>query len=101
LGAILTDAFALEGEEVVLDQAEAIKSRGMQMIDAGEGPFQVDLGALERANSVTVALLMAWYRHAQLREKPILFVNLSQELHNIVEFSGLSQTLLPGESSTP
>jgi ABC-type transporter Mla MlaB component len=92
--AVLTDEFKLEGEEVGLDQAEQIKSDGFAIIDAQAGPFQVDLAGLQKANSVTVALLVAWYRQAKLQEKTIFFMNLSEELHNIVEFSGLSRILL-------
>jgi len=97
VNAVLTDEFTLEGGELALDQAEAIKVRGVALIDASAGPFSVDLAGLERANSITVAVLVAWYRHATLHQKSILFVNLSQELNNIVEFSGLSRILLPSE----
>lgn len=79
-----------------LDQAEAIKAEGVALIEGnhGEEPIRVDLSGLERANSVTVAVLMAWYRHAVLQQKSILFVNLSQELLNIIEFSGLRRILV-------
>ena len=90
----LTDQFALVGEEVGLDIAEQIKNQGVGIINKLAGPFNVDLAGLKRANSVTVAVLVAWYRHATLQQKTILFVNLSEELHNIVEFSGLSGILL-------
>ncbi len=97
MNVVLTDEFALEGEELALDQAEAVKVRGVQLIDASPGPFSVDLAALERANSITIAVLVSWYRHARLHQKSIMFVNLSRELTNIVEFSGLSRILLPSE----
>lgn len=86
--------FEVVGEEISLDVAEMIKASGRALIEAGEGPFQVDLAGLERANSVTVAVLLAWYRCAVLRKKCIFFVNLSEELHNIIEFSGLRKVLL-------
>ena len=95
MSAELTDQFALSGNEVGLDVAEQIKTQGVGMISKQTGPFTVDLAGLNRANSVTVAVLVAWYRHATLQQKPIFFVNLSKELHNIVEFSGLSRILLP------
>lgn len=87
--------FVLTTEEVSLDRAEAVKLEGVRIIQQQPGPFSVDLGSLTQANSVTVALLVAWYRHASLNQKSIKFVNLSEELHNIIEFSGLSQVLLP------
>ena len=95
----LNEQFCLSGVEVSLDDAELIKRQGIGMIDAQPGPITVDLAQLQRANSVTVALLVAWYRRATLQQKAITFVNLSEELHNIVEFSGLSRVLLPPHTS--
>lgn len=95
----LNEQFCLRGVEVSLDEAEALKRQGLKLIDAHQGPIKVDLGELQRANSVTVALLVAWYRRAILQQKPITFVNLSEDLHNIVEFSGLSRVLLPSQTS--
>jgi anti-anti-sigma factor len=90
----LTDQFSFVGEEIGLDVAEAIKTQGVGLINTSTGPINVDLAGLNRANSVTVAVLVAWYRHATLQRKSIFFVNLSEELHNIVDFSGLSRILL-------
>ena len=95
----LTDSFSLEGDELDLDQAEAIKSQGYALIEGRDHGLQVDLARLQRANSVTVAVLMAWYRHAALQQKTIQFVNLSQDLLNIIEFSGLRRLLLPNASN--
>lgn len=95
MSAELTDQFALVGDEVGLDVAEQIKTQGVGIITKQAGPFSVDLAGLHRANSVTIAVLVAWYRHATLQQKSIIFVNLSEELHNIIEFSGLSRILLP------
>lgn len=91
----LTDSFAVQGKEIELDDAEALKIAGAALIDAQPSPIQVDFEALVQANSITVALMLAWYRRAKLQQKSIMFVNLSQELHNIIEFSGLSSVLLP------
>ena len=68
----LTDAFSLLGEELEAAQAEAIKAQGIELIQQRGGPFEVDLAGLERANSVTVAVLMSWYRHAMLQQKSIM-----------------------------
>lgn len=95
MSAVLTERFTLEGIELGLDQAELIKAQGVEILNEQPGPFHVDLSGLERANSVTVAVLVAWYRHATLQQKAIFFENLSEELHNIIEFSGLSRVLLP------
>jgi len=93
MSVVLSDQFALSGVEVGLDQAEQIKAQGVALIGAADGPITVDLARLERANSVTIAVLVAWYRHATLQNKAIMFVNLSRDLHNIIEFSGLLSVL--------
>jgi len=104
----LSESFNLSGDELGLDQAEDIKTRGTALIDrtielngASEEPVRVDLAGLERANSVTVAVLMAWYRYAALRQRSIMFVNLSQELLNIIEFSGLRSLLVADQQHRP
>lgn len=94
MGAELVEEFSLVGDEVELDDVERLKVRGMEIVDTLPGPIYVDMAELVRSNSVTVALLVVWYRRATLQEKSIFFMNLSEELHNIVEFSGLSQVLL-------
>ena len=81
---------------VELDEAERIKDAGCALIEGAPGPFRVDLAGLRSANSVTVAILAAWYRAATLQEKAIVFVNLSAEMRNIVHFSGLDE-VLPAE----
>jgi len=85
LAAQFVNPFDVSGEELDLDQAEAVKEQGVRIIEAESGPFEVNLAGLQRANSVTVAVLMAWYRHAALSDKSIKFVNLSRELLNIIE----------------
>jgi len=95
---LLTDHFALSGDELSFQQAESIKTQGGKLITVGNGPFIVDLAGLRRANSVTVAVLMAWYRQAVLQDKAIKFVNISVDLLNIIEFSGLRDLLLDGQA---
>ncbi len=90
---MLDDQFVLSGAELTLEIAEQIKTRGLQLIGQAQVPIVVDCAGVERANSVTVAVFTAWYRAASLQEKSIVFVNLSEELRNIIAFSGLS--LLP------
>ena len=94
MSVVLTPAFELVGKELDINDAETIKQAGKALISAADGRLRVDLGELEIANSVTVALLIAWYRAATLEEKSNDFVNLSAELQDIIEFSGLSRLLL-------
>ncbi len=94
MSATIDDRFAISGEEITFDDAEGIRARGNEMIAAAVGDIEIDLSGLERANSVTVAILMDWFRNATLQQKSIACVSLSVELRNIVEFSGLSEVLL-------
>ena len=95
----LTDDFRLLGDAVDFEDADALKARGCALIEAAKAPVSVDLGGLERANTLTVALLLAWYRAARLHDTPIEFVNLSSDLRNIVRFSGLDPVLLDAEEA--
>lgn len=97
----LTEQFELIGDELDLQQAEAIKQQGQRLIELGVGPAQVNLAALARANSLTVAVLMAWYRHAMRMGTSITFASMSQELINIIEFSGLHELLLDDGAASP
>ena len=91
----LTDDFRLLGGAIDFDDADAVKARGCALIESATAPVRVDLGSLERASTVTVAVLLAWYRAAHFHDKSIVFVNLSSDLRNIVRFSGLDSVLLP------
>ena len=93
MSAQLSDQFELHGEEVLFAEVEAIKKQGMQLIEDAQDSVKVDLANLERANSVTIALLTAWYRHAHLHKKSIVFAYLSEDLRNIIAFSGLTDIL--------
>lgn len=96
----LTDDFRLIGQEISVDQAEQLKLRGIALIKAGDGQITVDLAMLKHANSLTVALLTAWFRAARLQNISIVFMNISEELRNIIDFSGLADVLLT-ESNLP
>ena len=93
--ATLSEDLKLAGVEVDLESAERLRVEGLRLIEQAGQSLEVNLAGLKRANSVTVALLLSWYRHAALHDKSILFTGLSQELRNIIEFSGLTQVLLP------
>jgi ABC-type transporter Mla MlaB component len=89
----LSPDFELAGGEVDLNEAERLKELGLAIIASKAGPFEVDCKGLQQANSVTVALMICWHRHATLMQKEVVFLNLSKDLHNIIAFSGLSGVL--------
>lgn len=75
------------------ENAEDVKAAGEVLISAQDDNIEVDLGCLQQANSVSVAVISAWYRAARLQDKSIVFVNLSQELRNIIALTGLDDVL--------
>lgn len=92
---VINEKFQLQGDELTMQDAEMVKARGMKLVDEAAGPqVRADFGGLQRANSVTVAVMLAWHRHALLHDKSIEFTHLSAELGNIIEFSGLRSLLL-------
>jgi anti-anti-sigma factor len=90
----ITDDFRVLGE-LDFESAELYNQRGLELINRAGERVEVDLAALARANSVTVAVLLSWRRHATVNGKSIVFVNLSSDLRKIIDFSGLS-SVLPG-----
>jgi ABC-type transporter Mla MlaB component len=52
-----------------------------------------DLSPLQECNSAAVALLMAWVRYAHAQGKTVVYVGAPADLLNIIEVTGLSQTL--------
>ncbi len=87
--------FTVVGEEITFENAEKVKALGYARVDnhQGDDELVVDLGGLTHANSVTVAVMMAWHRYALARQKNLSFAHLSPGLLNIVEFSGLNPVL--------
>jgi len=96
---------ALDISEITFDNAEGLRTRIDQQIaeapsaeTAGDSAdIAIDMRSLERVNTLCVALMTAWYRSARLHNTSIVFVNLSDELRNIIAFSGLSD-LLPEQA---
>ena len=69
-----------------------VRSLGEEMLGDGQHA-SVNLGRLEVANSVAVALLLAWFRQANREGRTIVFVDVPRDLRNIIDFSGLSSVL--------
>jgi phospholipid transport system transporter-binding protein len=79
-----------------------IREAGEAAIAAAADGVVIDLSALDNGNSAAVALLMAWYRAAEIQNKSIVFVAAPEELANIVELSGLTDVLpLEGFHTVP
>lgn len=85
-------AYRLEGR-VTFDNLLTLRREGEAAIAAAGDHVVVDLGGLDNGNSAAVALLMAWYRAADERDKTIEFAAPPEELENIIELSGLDEVL--------
>lgn len=83
-------------ERVRFDNAATVRQSGEQFLDAATGPVRISLGQLAERNSVVVALLLAWVRHARARGTTVQFVDVPDDLRNIMELYGVAG-LLPLE----
>lgn len=61
--------------------------------DAGRDAWQVDLAAVERADSAGVALLLEWLREARRRGVSLHLASLPAQMLAIARVSGLEQLL--------
>ena len=90
-----------EASRFIKDRYEAgedvpvvVKADGLARLAELTGDtIEVDLQDVPRANTVTIAVLTAWHRAAKLQNKSMVFMNLSPELRNIIDFSGLQNIL--------
>ena len=55
--------------------------------------LDIDLSGLERSDSSGLAILVEWYREAELRDKNITFLNLPAQMYHIAKLSGLNEIL--------
>jgi len=88
----MNDTFKL-CEAVGFDDAPTLLGEVEAFIAQSENNIQIDFGALQVTSSLLVAMMMCWYRNAELEEKKICFVNLPAGVLKIVEISGLGLTL--------
>ena len=80
-------------EVVRFDNAAAVRLAGEQFVDQGPAVVQVSLAPLRENNSVVVAVLLAWVRHARARNKTLRFVGVPGDLRNIIELYGVAGIL--------
>ncbi len=55
--------------------------------------LDIDLSQLERSDSSGLAMLVEWYREAELQDKKITFFNLPAQMYDIARVSGLDEIL--------
>ena len=78
---------------VGFEDAQQLLKDGETFIDRNDNDIQIDFGAVKVSNSLLVAMMMCWYRKAELDEKKITFLNLPSGVQKIVDISGLADTL--------
>lgn len=66
---------------------------GRGRIAIGEGVRSVDLGEVAELDSSALALLLAWLREAQRRDRNLVFTNLPQGLTTIARLYGVADLL--------
>lgn len=69
-----------------------IYARGRQLIAASPKPV-FDLHSVTATDNTGVALLTAWTRYAKRLNKAVLFIDLTQQLLDLVRVGGLCQIL--------
>lgn len=83
---------------ITFENFAGMRAEGESFINQSGPNLEIDLGAIDHANSLAVGAMVAWFRHAQQHEKKVRFVNVSDSLRKIIRVSGLSQILLPEAS---
>lgn len=94
-----TSDFRVSGP-VTFANVTGIRARGEAAIAAGGDRVVLDVSGIEHGNSVALALLIAWFRAAEVAGKSIVFTGVPAELENIVELSGLTD-VLPLQGAEP
>jgi len=81
-------------QDVDFTSAANLLYKGEKKIDECRESLEVHFDSVSAtSNSLMVALMMSWHRHAQLSDKQVSFHHLPRELRKIVEIAGLSDTL--------
>jgi phospholipid transport system transporter-binding protein len=67
---------------------------------SGEGPLEIDLGAVVQANSAGLALLVEWLDLARRRKLTLCFRNLPDSLARLAALTNLTSLLsvVPGRA---
>ena len=78
---------------VTFDNLIARRRDGEAFIASSGEHVVMDLSGLEDGNSAAVALLMAWYRKAELEGKELEFRRAPAELIKIIDLSGMTSVL--------
>lgn len=81
------------GGRVTFDNLAVLRGDGERFIREAPTVPVFSLAGLEGGDSAAVALLMAWFRLARHLGKEVVFVDVPDNLRNIIEVSGLAEVL--------
>lgn len=84
-------AFRVSGE-LTLDSAIDVMAETEMLFDSAS-KLDIDLAAVSRADSASLALLITWMRQAKKADKSISFRNLPTQMQAIARASGLDEFL--------
>ena len=70
------------------DQAAAATPRWRELVGAGAGQVDVDAAGLERPDSATLAVLLAWAAHASAKGTRLRFRNMPDDLLALARLCG-------------
>lgn len=80
-------------DSVRYENVLAVRQAGERALDEAPDGVEFSLAPLRESNSVVVALLLAWVRHARAHGKSIRFVEVPTDLRNIIELYGVTGIL--------
>lgn len=84
--------YTLRGD-LSFDTVPALCEQGERLFSPGEGELTVDLGAVRRADSAGVALLVEWTRQARAAGRAIHFTHIPAQMLAIARVSSLDEVL--------
>lgn len=91
-GAIRTGDGVVEvSGDLTFATVPGVLAEGSAWINGNPSGLTVDLKGVTRTDSAGVALMLEWLRLARAADRPLHFVNLSDQLIHLIRVSGLSQ----------
>ena len=85
-------AHAISGELSFKNVVAALAS-ARAALNGGEGPFEVDLSGVTRADSAALALLLELSRQARARKRELRCLGAPEQLRRLAGFFGVTEVL--------
>jgi len=86
-------AHAISGELSFASVTKALDAARAALAAAGEGPFEVDLGGVTRADSAALALLLELSREARAAGRELKCLGAPEQLRRLAGFFGVTEVL--------